>query len=207
MGCEQSDQDFINLQFVRQYTNIAVPELVVVDTTSKNPLGQPFMIQKRIAGHDLESAAQDYSSLTHIQKVHFVKEFCQVLLDMQKVQHPWAGQIVKIKEGESEIFGVGPFEVFHEDADLIHDRAEILPFFKTRPFIEEITPDEDADDEFSDQSVLHFLEVQFARWSDRARSTGPSKIWRPTIWHQLVTMAQQIDEVGCLDGDSYCLTP
>lgn len=204
MGVPQSDQDVTNLQFVRKHTNIPAPDILANDSTGDNALNEPYVIQSRIPGYDLESKIQSYPSLSHEQKIVLVEEFCQILLDMQEFQHPWAGQITrKAEEGDSD-FLIGPFEVFPEEESLIALRSERLPFFKSRPFGEDNST---STDDFSDlQTPLYFMEVQFARWRNLELGLDPSDIWLPDVWQRLQTMAKQMDEFGCLDCDSYCLT-
>ena len=206
MGVPQSDQDVLNTQFARKHTRLPVPEILAVDTTSNNPLDQPYIIQSRIPGHDLDSESQSYPGLSHSQKLMFVYDFCQILLSMQKVQHRCAGQIVKISDQGKLEFGIGPFEVFPESTGLETSRSERLPFFKVHPFqFEDQDSTYDNSLDAAAPSPLYFFEVQFARWRNLELGLDPSELWHTSIWHRLLTAAQQMDEFGCLDCEYYCL--
>ena len=83
-------QDVTILQFLQKHTQTPAPLVIARDITDENPLKEPYVILKRIPGHVLESKTQPYTSLSHEQKILFVEEFCNLLLAMQKIRHPWA---------------------------------------------------------------------------------------------------------------------
>ena len=200
-------QDITILQFVQEHTGIPAPGVIAHNSTCNNPLNGPYVIHSRIPGHDLESRIQPYPDLSHEQKLAFVEQYARILLAMQGIRHPWAGQIYRTDRGWTKDFAVGPFEIFPEDTSLINLRSQRLPFFKVRPFgIAETAPAEDWTDTSDLQSPLHFFEVQFARWRNLELGLDPSELWHPNTWQRLRTMAEQMDEFGCLDCDSYCLT-
>lgn len=161
---EQPDQDLANLQFVQDHLDVPTPDIIAYDRSSTNPLKSPYSLHSRIPGYDLQSKTQYYPSLSHPQKLIFVREFCHILLSMQKVQNPWIGRISKEEAG----FTVNPFEVYPKDEELAAERAETLPFFKARPF--------GVDEVSKDQTPLRFFEIQFARWINQWMGADPSEM-------------------------------
>lgn len=89
-GVPHSDQDVINLQFVQEHLpTVPRPEIIAHDSSESNPLNNPYIIQKRIPGHNMESQTRSYPYLNHQQKLAFVRGYCEILLNMQKLQqHP-----------------------------------------------------------------------------------------------------------------------
>lgn len=206
MGVPWSDEAIIILRFVQKYTNIPVPHILAYSSIDKNPLKEPYVLQTRIPGHDLESKTQSYLGLSHEQKLVFVEQFCRILLEMQRVRHPWAGQIVSRYESE-HAFSIGPFQVSQEDDSLVNFRSEVNPFFKVRSFsADEVASSDEETDRSSRQTPLHFFEIQFARWKTLQMGLDPSEQWFPDIWQRLRIAATQMDRFGCLDCESYCLT-
>ncbi|KAL9123819.1 MAG: hypothetical protein Q9217_006791, partial [Psora testacea] len=200
------EQDIAVLQFLQKHTQIPAPVVIAHDITCENPLNGPYVIQSRIPGHDLESKRQPYPGLCHEQKLSFVEEFCSLLLAMQKIQHPWVGRIIGTESNGTKNFSVGPFEVFQEEEDLITTRSERLPFFKVRPFGINRPPSAEGSKDNYKQKLLYFFEVQFARWRNLELGLDPSELWHSSIWHRLQTAANEMDEFGCLNCQSYCLT-
>lgn len=137
------------LQFVTKYGEglIPVPEVVAHDFTSDNPLKMPYIVQKRIPGQDLETKSRPFPSLTQEQKITFVTEFVQNLVNMQGIKHEYAGRIdMSTDEKGSQSFTIGPFPVGPESDELIDIRSE-HPFFKIRTYgrtygIEPDSPDD-----------------------------------------------------------------
>lgn len=206
MGVESSEQDVFNLQFVQEFFDLPTAKIIAYDQSENNPLCSPYMLQARIPGHDLESASQSYPDLDHQQKLAFIREFCEdILLPLHQAQFPWIGQIGK----DQNRYTVSPFDLGDEGEDLKANRAQILDFFKTRPLgYDELTNPQDLKDQTYEQSALHFLENQFGRYKiNSCESLDPTGQWSEhvRIWQKLVTVAQQMDETGCLDRDYTCL--
>ena len=207
MGVSWTPQSSIVLSLLKFHAELPVPTVLALDSTDNNPMESPYEIQTMVPGHDLESKAQSYPNLSHSQKLLFIEEYCRVVSEMQRVQHPWAGEIRKDSHDTGDQFTIGPLEVFGEKESLVTMRTERLPFFKIRPF-------GDADgcsagdlvDGSHPRSPVHFFDVQFARWKNFEYSIDPSDIWLPCIWQELYTMVHQMDEFGCLDCEYYCLS-
>ncbi|MCJ1460718.1 hypothetical protein MMC28_011100 [Mycoblastus sanguinarius] len=201
------DHDVTMLQFVRKHALVPVPEVLAHDFTGNNPLRKPYVFQSRIAGHDLESKARSYPHLSHEQKIMFVKEFCQILVNMQGVEHEYAGKVeTDTDDRGAQIFTVCPFDVGPESEELIAKRSVQLPFFKPRSFPADTELLSNSTDKPIDKTPHYFFLTQFGRWKHLQLELNPAEIGRESILDRLVTAANQMEELGYLDCDCYCLT-
>lgn len=217
----EPEHDVTILQFVQDHVVVPIPEVISYDFTRNNPLKAPYVLQQRIPGLDLESKIRSYPDLTHEQKKMFVDEFCQILMNLQFIEHPYAGKIdARLSdEGEKE-FTVGPFPNAHESDELIAKRAAEMPFFKIRKYGDtKISEDGASSDSASSsagkpehQTPFFFIMTQFGRSKYQVLEYCPSAIWEPDcVTDRLVTAAIQMNDLGYLDAfedekHSFCLT-
>lgn len=104
MGSSPSEQDVVNLQFVEEYLSLPTAEIIACDFSEKNPLNSPYMLQRRLPGHNLESVAQSYPSLSHKQKLAFVEEFCEtILLACNSCNTPGSGRSTNADEASLSV--------------------------------------------------------------------------------------------------------
>jgi len=55
-GYSRPDREVAMLRFVRQHTQIPVPDVKFMDLSDDNPLKSPYVIQDRVPGHNLQHA-------------------------------------------------------------------------------------------------------------------------------------------------------
>lgn len=202
----QPDREVAVLHFIRQYTSIPVPKVMYVDFTSENPLKQPYVIQKRIPGYDLQSGSNTafYLNLNHEQKYTFAKEFALILLELCHTIHPFPGFIdASADSGIDRDFNVHPFELrpisgYAPELDL----NTKLPFFQVRPFEKDW---ERHESQPLEQSTYYFMVAQFGRWKALELRCDPASISWSKDYDRLVTTAFQMDELGFLGNDENCL--
>ncbi|KAL6720925.1 hypothetical protein ACLMJK_000024 [Lecanora helva] len=199
----ESRKNVTILRFVQRYTQIPIPNVIMSSPTSENALGRPYIIQHRIPGYDLESEVQPYPSLTHKQKLSFVEQYCSILLQMQQIRHPWVGDIISTDEDET--FSVAPFEIHSEPKELMTDRSNVIPFFKVKAYGVSETVASEVDEDIESQDIMYFFKVQFARWRIHDIGLDPSVLWLDNIFHRLYIAASQMNSIGCLECESYCL--
>ena len=200
------DREVAILRFVRQQTTIPVPQVKHVDFTSDNPLKQPYVIHNRIPGFDLQSRNNPtcYLNLSHEQKCTFAKDFALILLQLYETTHPFPGHI----EGSADNNNHQNFTVRHFDLKTIFgyepelDLNAKLPFFKVHSFTEDWEPPEKRPLE---QTTYYFMIAQFGRWKARELRCDPASIRWSKRYDRLVTMADQMDDLGCLGDDMNCL--
>ena len=215
------EHDATILQFVMKHAvfdgiPIPIPEIIAHDFTSDNPLGAPYLLQKRIAGSDLESKTRSYPDLTHEQKKLFIKQFSKILLDLRSIEHPYAGKIdARIDKTGEQIFTVGPFPLESESAQFIHKGLTTSPFYETRDFG---VPEEVSDDPIiASYRAKHrkphfFLISQFGRERALNLIHNPSEILNNSIQDQLATVADQMNDFGCFtvfedeEAQPFCLS-
>lgn len=200
------DREVAVLHFMRQYTSIPVPEVKHVDFTSENPLKQCYVIHKRIPGHDLQERTKPtfYVNLNQEQKCTFARDFALLLLELQSIMHPFPGLIEASADGANDRdFTVRPYILetisgYEPELDLNIK----LPFFQTRPFVENWEPPKRAPLE---QTTYYFMLAQFGRWKAMELRCGPATIGWSNQYDRLATMAIQMDELGFLGNDLNCL--
>jgi len=215
----EPEHDVTILQFVQVYASmIPTPEVISYDLTRNNPLNAPYVSQKRVPGLDLESETRSYLDLTQEQKIMFVEEFCQVLVDLQGIEHPYAGRIdTRVDDKGTKEYTVGPFVYGPESDELIAKRSASMPFFKIRKFGDETTSDDAPKASSSTgkpdhQTPFFFLMTQFGRWKYLQLELSPDCIWDTyDLSDRLVSAAIQMNELEFLDpfkdeAHSFCLT-
>lgn len=207
------DGDVNILKFVQKYVSIPVPEVIAHDFSENNPLKAQYVIQGRIPGNDLASKALSYPQLNHAQKKMFVEQFCQLLANMQVVQHPYCGRITSGKDDKGEtVFAVSPFEA--GDEMIMAERAEDLPFFRSLPFIKDFNQkitggdnDESDDDLHHDWTPLYFIQTQFGRWEHFLLGMNPNSFKNQDgLLNRLARAANEMAEQGWLEYEYSCLT-
>lgn len=183
------------MRFVQEHLNIPTADIVAYDCVGDNPIDSPYILQDKIAGHDLGSKAQSYPSLTHEQKLRFVREFCHIIKGTQALQSPWTGRLC---QNEEELT-INPFEIPSDKSQPSYRyRSSMFPFFSAHSFGD--------NSECNEQSILHFLEMQFARWRVGHIGLNPMDVFESTIWEKLLTVVREMDAKGCLFTEYVSLT-
>ncbi|KAL9134692.1 MAG: hypothetical protein Q9175_004130 [Cornicularia normoerica] len=200
------DREVAVLRFIRQHTTIPVPEVKYVDFTSDNPLKQCYVIHNRIPGYDLQNRTKPtcYLNLNQKQKCTFAKEFALMLLELHDIMHPFPGLIEASADSDNvQKFTVRPFDLisisgYEPELDL----NTKLPFFEVRPFVKDWEPPEKTPPE---QSTYYFMMAQFGRWKALELRSDPAIICWSKQYDRLVTMAEQMDNLGFLGNDENCV--
>ena len=200
------DREVAILRFVRQHTTIPIPEIEHVDLTSDNPLKHSYVIHNRIPGFDLQSRNSPtcYLNLSQEQRCTFAKDFALILLQLYAITHPFPGHIEgSADSNNNQNFVVRYFDLttsFGYEPEL--DLNAKLPFFQVHPFVKDWEPPESAPLE---QTTYYFMIAQFGRWKARELRCDPASIRWSKRYDRLVTMADQMDELGFLGNDMNCL--
>ncbi|KAM0801998.1 hypothetical protein BDR22DRAFT_820310 [Usnea florida] len=200
------DREVAILRFVRQHTTIPIPEVKHFDFTSDNPLKQPYVIHNRIPGFDLQSRNNPtcYLNLNQEQKCTFAKDFASILRQLYDIMHPFPGHIECSADNNNHLsFTVRHFDlvtIFGREAEL--DLNTKLPFFQGHPFLEDWEPPMRPPLE---QTTYYFMIAQFGRWKARELRCDPASIRWSNRYDRLVTMADQMGEMGFLGTDLNCL--
>jgi len=200
------DHDVCMLKFAHKYFAGPSPNILTHGFTFDNPLKAPYILQKRINGHDLDSKAQRYPTLTHEQKLMFVEEFAQLLVNMQVIEHPYAGKVdASTDDKGAQVFMVSPFDVPSESEELKARRSANVPFFETLPFDIIYASFNQSEEKPGDQTPYHFIMTQLGRWKHLELELCPQSIGE-TIIDRLAAVASQLEEMGYLYCESNCLT-
>ena len=206
------DRDVTTLRFVRKYTSIPVPEVVVYDFTKKNPLDSPYLVQARIPGHTLQTdpSPSYYPNLSHKQKCIVAKEVGRILREIQAVEHSSPGLI----EGTFDPDGGEEYTVRYLEISAGYDAVDTEPGLNTdgpffQPQIYRANSDAIAGPAgrnipFKD-STYYFLLVQFGRLRASELRRDPAMIGWWDYYERLAIMARQMDDLDLLGDSKNCL--
>ena len=75
----RQERDLAILSYVRQWTSIPVPTIAAKDFSCDNPLGMPYVLQRRIPGTNLSTVWDD---LSHSQRWTVARELSDVKKDI-----------------------------------------------------------------------------------------------------------------------------
>ena len=205
------DRDAAILGFVRKYTSIPVPEVVMHDFTKNNPLDSPYLVQARIPGNSLQTkpGPSYYPDLSHKQKCIVAKELGRILGEIQSVEHSSPGLIeagIDRESGQDYIvrhLEIGTWRGIDAESDL----NTKLPFFQSRIYVADPDTSEGPADQSTrfEQSTYYFFLVQFGRLRASELRRDPAMIGWWHYYERLAIMARQMDELGLLGDDRSCL--
>ena len=205
------DRDVAALRFVRRYTSIPVPEVVMYDFTKANPLDSPYVIQTRVQGHDLQAnpGPNYYPNLSHSQKCTVAKELGRMLREIQSVEHSSPGLIEAASGDEScqnyivRHLDISTLSYIEEEPDL----TTKLPFFQPCVYGVSQSTSEELSVQRNDfeKSTYYFLLVQFGRLRASELRKDPAMIGWCDDYERLVTMAKQMNDLDLLGDGRNCL--
>ncbi|CAD6591358.1 MAG: hypothetical protein ASARMPRED_005355 [Alectoria sarmentosa] len=189
------DRDVATLHYVRQHSSIPVADVKAFDFHCENPLKDPYVVQRRIAGTDLRTAIQN--DLSHEQWCTIAREIGRIMLQFQEMSNPVPGLIEDVtKEDGVQSFTVNPFD--------------IKPPFEKDWTLKQRSPLFDADNsralEYYQKSTLDFFLAQFGRWRAEELRIDPTEILHPHFMERLAVTASQMNRMGCLGDNKNCLS-
>ena len=206
------DRDVAIIRFVRKYTSISVPEVVMYDFTKNNPLNSPYLVQARVPGHSLQTnpGPSYYPNLSHKQKCIVAKELGHILREIQAVEHSSPGLIEAAVDSESgQDYIVRHLEISAGSAgiDAESDLNTKLPFFQPRVYGADPDASEGASGQSRrlDQSTYYFFLVQFGRLRASELRRDPAMIGWWHYYERLAIMARQMDDLDLLGDGRNCL--
>ena len=206
------DRDVAIIRFVRKYTSIPVPEVVMYDFTKNNPLNSPYLVQARVPGHSLQTnpGPSYYPNLSHKQKCIVAKELGHILREIQAVEHSSPGLIEAAVDSESgQDYIVRHLEISAGSAgiDAESDLNTKLPFFQPRVYGADPDASEGASGQSKrlDQSTYYFFLVQFGRLRASELRRDPAMIGWWHYYERLAIMARQMDDLDLLGDGRNCL--
>ena len=174
------DHDVAALLYVRRLENIPVPEIVAFDETSKNTLGEPYMVQRRLPGTDLNVTFPD---LDHNQKIRVATELGQIFNRMLSKKNTAAGKLIL------------PANVAGADQQI--DEGSLEPLFLIEsPTTDQLQPNLTTKELLSrvfEERKVHEL---------RRYPSGTVALW---LMDQFTTMAKELHEDGWFGGNDISL--
>ncbi|KAL4946725.1 kinase-like domain-containing protein [Aspergillus oleicola] len=170
------ERDLAPLQLLRQQSEIHVPDVVAFDTTTRNALENPYMIQRRIPGSSL---FPNYPNLPHDMKCAIATELGKVYSEMHSIKSVTAGRLTLSPSQESLM---------------------IQPFGDTSTDL--LVPYENGPAAKTTSELLCLL---LTCWKEQAAAEGPNQSVRISFFDQFLTTASEMNALGILNEDSYCL--
>ncbi|KAL8837456.1 MAG: hypothetical protein Q9176_005644 [Flavoplaca citrina] len=176
----QQAREMAIMRYVRQHTSIPTADIIFYDSTSENPIKEPYVVHSRIPGQSLQDL---YPTLNHRQKRAVAKQWGQLLLSQRSLQNSSPGVVrANIDEDGKTVFAIFPYDVNGKP-----DPAAIGP-----------SPA---------QSVLEMFATQFERQeaSHLRSSRDPETEHRPDHCQRLTAMARDMDAAGYFKNNFYTL--
>ncbi|KAL4962146.1 phosphotransferase family protein [Aspergillus stella-maris] len=170
------NRDLAPLQLLRQQSEIHVPEVVAFDTTTRNALESPYMIQKRISGSSL---FPDYPSLPHDMKCTITKELGKVYFEMHSINSVTAGRLTLQPDQESLM--IQPFGDTAANALVQYENGQAA------------------------KTTSELLRLLLTYQKEQAAAEGPNQSFRISFFDQFLATASEMNALGVLNGKSYCL--
>jgi aminoglycoside phosphotransferase (APT) family kinase protein len=100
----QLDRDLAPLQLLRQRSKIKIPDIVAFDTTRRNALESPYMIQTRIPGSSLFPA---YPDMSHEMRSAIAKELGEFFSELHSIRSVAAGRLT-LSSSQGSLYEDGP---------------------------------------------------------------------------------------------------
>ena len=183
-GQGRPDRDVAILDFVRKRTSIPVPKVVAWDFTSDNALGNPYVIQQRVPGSDLNSI---WGNISHVQRCTIACEMGSVVKSLLALESPRPG-LVDAPSTE-KVFArspkIVPFDLRDNGDDLIGTSAP-----------------ETLSDMQAPQTTGQFFKTAFRKRQAHALSEPFELVIR--LCTGLYETACDMDNMGVFSKDQHC---
>ena len=182
------DREVAILRYVGMRTSIPVAEVKAFDLTRNNPLNQPYVIQSRIPGYDLQHSGPGlFSGLTHAQQCTVAKELGRILQTLQGATNP-APRRIEASDNDPQSFVVRPFEV------------NTNPFESSNPDLDDMSL---ASSPPAYETTLDFFLSQFERLKTAALKHHDELQW--AYMDRFADVASQMKDLGILRDNQHYL--
>lgn len=172
----QLDRDLAPLQLLRQRSKLKTPDVVTFDTTTRNVLESPYMIQKRIPGLSLFPA---YPDMPREMKYAIAKELGSFFSEVHSIRSVTAGRLTLSPSHNSLM--IQPFNNTETDAAVLYEDGPAA------------------------QTTLDMLCAILEHKKELAVSAGPNHSFRVSFFDSFITTASEMSALGVLDENYYCL--
>ncbi|KAL5323622.1 hypothetical protein ACEPPN_008161 [Leptodophora sp. 'Broadleaf-Isolate-01'] len=172
----QVKHELAPLKLLHQRGDLAVPEVIAFDTTTKNALGSPYMIQRRLPGTDLFSM---FPTMSHETRCALARELGQVFSTLHSIQSNIAGNLRLSPSGESLMI-----QPFHNTEGSAASAYLIGP---------------------STQTTVDMLFAALEYKKRLAAANGSDDALRVEFFTSFITVAREMSALGLLDQNNYCL--
>lgn len=175
----QQAREMAIVRYVRQHTSIPTADIVFYDSTSENPLKDPYVVHSRIPGQDLQDI---YRTLDHEKKLAVAEQWGQMLLSEFAVQNEFPGLVdASTDDTGAYVYKFRPFDVTPEPEDEPQD-ARLL----------------------AKQTILDMFVLQFERWHAADNRAYPND-FPLDHFARLTTVAKEMDAAGLFNDVCFSL--
>ncbi|CAO1596411.1 hypothetical protein XANCAGTX0491_000260 [Xanthoria calcicola] len=175
----QQAREMAIVRYVRQHTSIPTADIVFYDSTSENPLKDPYVVHSRIPGQDLQDI---YRTLDHEKKLAIAEQWGQMLLSEFAVQNESPGLVdASTDDTGAYVYKFRPFDVNPEPEDEPQD-ARLL----------------------AKQTTLDMFVLQFERWHAADNRAYPND-FPLDHFARLTTVAKEMDAAGLFNDVCFSL--
>ncbi|KAL2067208.1 hypothetical protein VTL71DRAFT_1632 [Oculimacula yallundae] len=172
----QLEFELAPLRLLSQRKSILTPDVVAFDTTGRNVLESPYMLQTRIPGSSLFLT---YPDVSHATKCAIAKELGKVYSELLSINSVTAGRL-----------RLSPS----------HESLTIQPFHNP-----EITATAHYQEGPAAQTTFDMLRASLDHQMELAAAQGPNQSFRISFFDQFIAAASEMNALGVLDGNYYSL--
>lgn len=168
------------LTYLHAHSEIPVPKVVAYDLSDQNHLGNPYLLQTRLNGLNLQKV---YMTLNHTQKCEIAREFARILREIRALTFPSAG--ILCSDGANIPTKVG------EKVELQHLRLSDRdndPYNGTTIYQRDQTP-------------LDMITFQLRRWERTYLESSPPDKILPGYFNRLAQLAKEMEKFDCLPDE------
>ena len=197
-----------SLDYVSNHTSIPVSRIVAYDLTPENAIGSPYSLQYRAPGMPLHLI---HSNLTYRQQHDLVKEAARVLLELQKVESPFAGRIgyLETKERKEPYLATSVREALLaiQDNDAGHDEHASDTHQPQPSILHYQLPTRDdlyngTLSTLKSCNALGIICFQFSRLIIESVPRDRTGNFQASYTIRLLAAAREMDELGCFGYES-----
>ena len=181
----QPDREVALLRYISRHSPIPVPTIVGHDFGSNNPLGSPYVLQRRIPGINLD---QLWNRLNHAQRCIVAREVGFAVRQLLALESPVTGILVSSEDGETST-KVTPFELKTATGDTVDEPRRAESGLTKHPR--------------APQTTLDFFDSQINRWREVALdNNGGETNECIALWDKMLQAVQEMDNLGLFKADT-----
>ena len=193
------ESELATMEYIRQHTDIPVPEVYAFETTSNNPVKLPYILMECIHGWRAPQRLQDLPPPV-LRKI--LDQLAGVLVQLSTIQFPQIGYLHRDSDGEYRIEAM-----LDRKGHRVGPLSTALEYYKWRADQPLVRSNDSAIDlqEALFQSYLYKLALPFLM--DGFRSEGPFPLAHNDLGVHNMLFDEQWNLLAVIDWTGACIVP